>query len=394
MTECPISGTRDEALERLNVFASRLEDGEAGPSGLGPYLRCRLISEREAARSILSRLRVGEAERFLTQLLWGSYWKGWLEGRPQIYTAYRRLLSQDRRRWGALESYRAAIESRTGIPAFDAWNQQLTRTGCLTHQMRMWYASVWIFTLRLPWTLGANHFFRHLLDGDIASNTLNWRWVGGLQPPGRHYLAQADEIEAFGDGRYLTKGRLNVAAAGLKGPPIAAARPWLKLPRLPSSLLGERFGLLITPKDLSVEKSALSTLRPQMIVLAGLDCLEDQEWFAPKVSSFLQEAVSDAKVRLAAHFQCPIFDLRTDGDPAQALTELLGGEDIASVCYLQPPTGPWLELLHRMTSRDVGLKYFPVRRRWDSALFPHATKSFLQFKDVALPLLHGLLKDL
>ena len=47
----------------------------------------------------------------------------------------------------------------------------------------MWFASIWIFTLELPWQLGAEFFMKHLYDGDAASNTLGWRWVAThLQP--------------------------------------------------------------------------------------------------------------------------------------------------------------------------------------------------------------------
>ena len=49
----------------------------------------------------------------------------------------------------------------------------------------MWFASIWIFTLNLPWQKGAEFFMKHLLDGDAASNTLSWRWVAGLQTKGK-----------------------------------------------------------------------------------------------------------------------------------------------------------------------------------------------------------------
>ena len=61
----------------------------------------------------------------------------------------------------------------------------------------MWFASIWIFTLGLPWQKGAEFFMKHLLDGDAASNTLSWRWVGGLQTKGKHYLAQSWNISKF-----------------------------------------------------------------------------------------------------------------------------------------------------------------------------------------------------
>ncbi len=78
-----------------------------------------------------------------------------------------------------------ATTGRTGLACFDAWARELLDVGYLHNPARMWFASLWIFTLELPWALGADFFLRHLLDGDPASNTLSWRWVGGLQTPGK-----------------------------------------------------------------------------------------------------------------------------------------------------------------------------------------------------------------
>jgi len=66
----------------------------------------------------------------------------------------------------------------------------------------MWFASIWIFTLGLPWQKGAEFFMKHLLDGDAASNTLSWRWIGGLQTKGKHYLAQSWNIDKFLNKKY------------------------------------------------------------------------------------------------------------------------------------------------------------------------------------------------
>ena len=65
----------------------------------------------------------------------------------------------------------------------------------------MWFASIWIFTLKLPWQLGANFFLHHLYDGDSASNTLSWRWVAGLQTIGKNYLATSANIAKYTSGR-------------------------------------------------------------------------------------------------------------------------------------------------------------------------------------------------
>ena len=31
----------------------------------------------------------------------------------------------------------------------------------------------------MDWRLGAKHFMDHLIDGDVASNQLNWQWAAG-----------------------------------------------------------------------------------------------------------------------------------------------------------------------------------------------------------------------
>ena len=66
----------------------------------------------------------------------------------------------------------------------------------------MWFASIWIFTLNLPWELGAAFFIKHLYDGDIASNTLSWRWVAGMQTKGKNYLAKEWNIRKFTNEKY------------------------------------------------------------------------------------------------------------------------------------------------------------------------------------------------
>jgi len=66
----------------------------------------------------------------------------------------------------------------------------------------MLFASIWIFTLKLPWQKGAEFFMKHLYDGDAASNTLSWRWVAGIQTKGKNYLAQSWNISKFTNNKY------------------------------------------------------------------------------------------------------------------------------------------------------------------------------------------------
>jgi len=217
--------TRQAALDRLDAFlpaagrayAARRNfdlgpDDRSNVSALSPFVRHRLILEQEIVAATLERHRFSAAERFIQEVFWRTYFKGWLEQRPQVWTRYREDcagLFDQLERDGALERrYAEAVEGRTGIDCFDAWAGELVGTGYLHNHTRMWFASIWIFTLDLPWQLGADMFYRHLLDGDPASNTLSWRWVGGLHTRGKTYLARASNIARYTNGRFNPEGEL------------------------------------------------------------------------------------------------------------------------------------------------------------------------------------------
>ncbi|MBF9061264.1 DNA photolyase, partial [Rhodobacterales bacterium HKCCSP123] len=228
----PPLATRTEALARLSRFlpragrdyaARRNYDlpgaGHPHVSQLSPYLRHRLLTEEEVLSAVLARFSLGTAEKFVQEVCWRTYWKGWLEMRPAVWAAYRRELAE------LLEGADATLTNRlaaaeggeTGIDCFDAWARELLTTGYLHNHARMWFASIWIFTLGLPWQAGADLFLRRLLDGDPASNTLGWRWVAGLQTRGKHYLARPDNIARYTEGRFAPAGLVSDAAP-LEGP--------------------------------------------------------------------------------------------------------------------------------------------------------------------------------
>jgi deoxyribodipyrimidine photo-lyase len=167
---------------------------------LSPYLRRRMITEREVVEEVLKHHAPEAADKFIQEVFWRTYWKGWLEMRPAIWEHY--LSEREAALANLPEGYQAAIEGRTGIDGFDDWARDLVETGWLHNHARMWFASIWIFTLKLPWVLGADFFYRHLIDADPASNTLSWRWVAGLHTKGKTYLARPENIEKFTKGRF------------------------------------------------------------------------------------------------------------------------------------------------------------------------------------------------
>ena len=186
--------TRAAGLDRLGAFVplmgrayadgrntDRGPEREASTSALSPYLRRRLVLEREVVEATYAAHGQIGADKFVQEVFWRSYFKGHLETHPAVWANYRSLVVQGRNQLatasGLRRVYNDAVLGRTGIDGFDDWARELAETNWLHNHARMWFASIWIFTLRLPWALGAVFFMRHLIDGDPASNTLSWRWV-------------------------------------------------------------------------------------------------------------------------------------------------------------------------------------------------------------------------
>ena len=167
-------------------------------SYLSPFISHRLLFEYDIAKKVLSKFPYLKVEKFIQEIFWRTYWKGWLELRPDVWSDYKLSLDD----LDKDDRYHEAIEGRTNIDCFNDWVHELKSKNYLHNHARMWFASIWIFTLGLPWQLGAQFFLEHLYDGDAASNTLSWKWVAGLQTKGKHYIARPDNIQKFTNGRY------------------------------------------------------------------------------------------------------------------------------------------------------------------------------------------------
>ena len=203
------------ALNRLNNFVeqnlseySKLRNYDFGPenrtniSGLSPYITHGVINEKEVIEKSLSKFSFSKNEKFIQEVLWRTYWKGWLELRPNVWTDYLIDLNKIREDYKDNQNYKNAIDGKTNIECFNYWVTELKENNYLHNHTRMWFASIWIFTLELPWQLGAEFFMQHLYDGDAASNTLGWRWVAGVQTQGKHYLASEWNIKKFTNNRF------------------------------------------------------------------------------------------------------------------------------------------------------------------------------------------------
>ncbi len=385
--------TREEAFIRLKDFVPRAGSAYAksrnfdyGPaernnvSVLSPYLRHRLIGEDEVIRAVLSKHRISAADKFVQEVCWRTYWKGWLEQRPTVWSEYLSELSREQEKIekykDAAARYAAAVTGETGIAAFDAWSKELVETGYIHNHARMWFASIWIFTLGLPWTLGADFFYRHLLDGDPASNTLSWRWVAGLHTRGKHYVARADNIRQYTDGRFDPVGELNEAADPLDGPdnpPAVRLRAPMSVPP------GEPVVLLINEDDLTPERWPVASEQVKGVVLLPAD--ESYPGLSEQVRAFRSQAIADAAGRAERFFNCPVIRLAT-AQPNEAVA-LCRAHSIEKLVTAHVTVGPARNTYDAFVAglAGSGIAAMEVRREWDSAFWPHARASFFKVKE-------------
>ena len=182
-------GLKDYSSQRNYDFGPKSRENI---SNLSKYISHRIINEYDLIREILSEYDLQKVDKFIQEVFWRVYWKGWLEHRPKVWTDFVNSSPTY-----SEEDYKKAINGLTGIECFDDWVKEIETENYLHNHTRMWFASIWIFTLNLPWELGAKFFMKHLFDGDAASNTLSWRWVAGLQTQGKNYLARESNIKKF-----------------------------------------------------------------------------------------------------------------------------------------------------------------------------------------------------
>ena len=382
--------TRAEGLARLQAFLPRAgwryaarRNADLGPSRRGdtsmlsPYLRRRMLSERDVVAAVLDSEGPRRAEKFIQEVCWRTYWKGWLETRPELWTRFatERDVLKDALSSDDVGLLAEAESGTTGIEGFDDWARELVETGWMHNHARMWFSSIWIFTLRLPWQLGADFFLRHLVDADAASNTLSWRWVAGLQTKGKTYLATSHNIARCTEGRFAPKG-LATHADALQEAAVMHVSKLEAAPPVPA----EAALLLVTDEDLLPDwmERAFSGA----VVAGGVDVGQSGAR-GDAAAAFASGALDDAASRLA---EAGLDVERTAGLAADPIIAAALKSKVGIVVTSYVPVG------HTATALDgldrylaaAGLSLVRPRRSWDSAFWPHATRGYSQLRN-AIP---------
>ncbi len=368
-------------------------------SRLSPYLRHRLLLEEEVYEQVLSQHREKPAEKFLQEVLWRTYWKGWLELRPQVWRDF--LSTKDallNEISGAkLDRYERAILGDTHIACFNHWIRQLSETGYLHNHARMWFASIWIYTFQLPWQLGADLFYQQLLDGDPASNTLSWRWVAGLQTKGKQYLASAENIKKFTGGQFFPENILADRTFSIEDSSSIeiCLKSLGRIQHARSNFPEDSDAFLLHEEDLCPEtqeklRNFLTNRNVRVILLP----VTSNKEVSQKVRQFKKEALADAKRRIENLFSVAVFEA-PETNTIDSLLSFFKENDLNSVSYLFSPLGPTQDFLSTLGEKGgkQDIHFHEIFRDWDKELYPLAKKGFFPFKQSAFPRAAQLLGD-
>jgi deoxyribodipyrimidine photo-lyase len=378
--------TRKGGIARLKKFITRTGAHYAGQrnydygptnrssvSALSPWIKHRLITQEEVLTQTIAHHSISASMKFVQEVFWRSYFKGWMEQHPSVWHSYLNSLetaleAMERNKFRKTD-YDEAIAGRTGIDCFDQWCDELKETGYLHNHARMWFASIWIFTLRLPWELGADFFLNHLIDGDAAANTLSWRWVGGLHTKGKSYLARPSNIAQFTDGRFDPVGQLSPTAEPLIEDmdhpyvPLSLAQP---MPQ-------DEYVLLITSEDCQPESFATGA---QIGVLGLLSVTDPKR--STQVRAFEKGAVQDAISRSDQ----TLATVSTTQDWGAALIEAAqkaGTNQIITPWVAIGPVATQLDAT-KAALEKAGIHVHQQQRTFDTLTWPHATKGFFKLK--------------
>ena len=364
---------RTDALKKLDNFIeknlleySKLRNFDFGAknrkniSCISPYVTHGIISEIEIINKVLKKHLFIKSEKFIQEVLWRVYWKGWLELKPGVWDDYLVNLKAHRKKYKTNKYYLNAIEGNTNIQCFNDWVKELKETNYLHNHARMWFASIWIFTLDLPWELGAEFFLRHLYDGDSASNTLGWRWVAGIQTPGKHYLASEWNIKKFTNNRY-EKVKLNENAK----PKISNKIYSTSKSEFLNSNINDGKNLLIFDNNLSFECSDFKEKKFNKILI--VDSNEKREiLLSDKVIKFKISLLQDQLKRLK--------DLSIDCEIIKVENIKKYNEDVYA---LYPSVGENLDFIISNKLENIQFLY----RKIDQLSWKYCNKGFFNFKN-------------
>ena len=160
---------------------------------LSPFVTHGIINTCEIARNVSGRVSSKECHRLFSELAWREYFhRTWQCKGSEIFEDIRQPQVNTQSRLLP----RAVLCASTGINSVDHALNHLYEHGTMHNHARMWVAAIVGNMGQTHWREAARFFHYHLLDGDLASNTLSWQWIVGTFSH-KKYVANQDNINKF-----------------------------------------------------------------------------------------------------------------------------------------------------------------------------------------------------
>ena len=328
-------------------------------STLSPYIGRRLISETDILDVAFQRFKPSKIEKFVQEIFWRTYWRGWLELHPIIWDEFEKKIRD------------VETPKKTGIKCFDHWTQELIETGYLHNHARMWYASIWIFTLKKNWFDGAIFFQKYLLDWCPAVNTLSWRWVAGLQTIGKNYIARADNINKFTNFKFNPVNELDETAEPIQIQPNLNQQIINKeFEKISFSNL-EDIGLVINKNDFTLDSLLNKDLDFEICLFKSDNSLINQSVLIKNFENNLYEEIINDNSHISY------------AESDEGLIDWITKFKIKNLIIPYETKGKYLlsrkNFLNKFTNYNVNVFFY--LREWDRLAFPYAKKGFFPFKN-------------
>ena len=224
--------TRAEALLRAasmepNRYARTRNLLTGAVTRLSPYVTHGLTSIPELLESIHARHALTWDDKLAFEFGWREYFHHvwdrlgegiWREPHAPPASRYSHIVPDDIR------------TASTGVAIIDQQIRALYATGYLHNHARMWIASYVVHIRKVGWQAGARWMYSHLLDGDLASNTLSWQWVAGTWT-GKPYLFNAENVARYAPGVDCSGSAIDTSyemldAIARSDKPAQALKPW------------------------------------------------------------------------------------------------------------------------------------------------------------------------
>ncbi len=335
-------------------------------SGLSPAISRRIITEIEIIQEVRRQFNYKEVEKYIDEICWRTYWKGFLEHFPQIWHDY--LSDVNDLDYYKSKEYQNALNAKTEFNFFNTWVNELKINGYLHNHTRMWFASIWIFELELPWQLGAHFFMQNLLDADPASNTLSWRWVAGLHTKGKFYRASSSNIRKFTNFRFPIENQFRNEVT-----PIFKTKSYqekeINFPKFKQDKnTSENHGIIFHEEDLSYYK-----LRENDIILIQKSHFNPYNQ-SKTIKDFTNKALKSFADKFS-NYNITYFDW----NHLDTIKAWKDNNNIKSISISYPCVGKLTKPIAD-AEKYLGIKFDYYMHEWDRLFWPHSNRGFFKLK--------------